>query len=527
MGQAALEALDLEVGQRYLIYGMDYFDQDWFLRTLISETQLNFQQPFDLNKVYDYQPNLSDGEMGSVSYYPDENGNMIQEITNWNYYENTIGALDRERTYYKAFDADNIRYANSCRLTVYDPSALPWTYPTDRFPYYSVSYSERSYHTCRDASEFLGTGFHVVSVEDYIEDYAVPTYVRLDGTVEEFLASEDGILWQQVIEDMEINNHSFPVLAVEKIGYQPDFARQMVRIVEGRDFTESELINGEKVCVISQTIAVESGLEVGDTISIQTYPTDYNLYPYKEKKTIFYSPPAYPSAAFYSRAMGFDGEMEVYTIVGLYRHQSNWYGSSSYGFTPNTVFIPKASTAGTMELDTDGIYKSYILENGKIEEFLKIVDDSGYHGLFSCYDQGYTRMKSGLDAYAEVSIRALYVGFVAYCVILLLFMLLFPIHQREILSAMRSLGADRQMRISHVIVSSIGLLIPGSFLGLISSYLLWEHVTTILTKSVETSVSLTASTTVLILIAVLQLFAALLAVFITALTMTRETGGKK
>ncbi len=76
--EAALAALDLEEGARYLIFGMDYFDQDWYLRTLISETQANFEQPFDLNKVSDYQPNLSDGEMGSVSYYPDENGNMIQ-----------------------------------------------------------------------------------------------------------------------------------------------------------------------------------------------------------------------------------------------------------------------------------------------------------------------------------------------------------------------------------------------------------------------------------------------------------------
>ncbi len=435
--------------------------------------------------------------------------------------------MDRERTYYKAFDASNIRYANSCRLTVYDASVLPWVAPTDQHPYYTISYEERSYHTSKDASEFLGTGFHVVSAEEYIADYALPTFARLDGAAEEFLASEAGALWRQMLEDMEINNHAFPVLAVDKLGYQADFARQMVRIVEGRDFIESELVDGEKVCIISQTVAVESGLKIGDTISIQTYPTDYNLYPHKEKKTVFYSPPAYPSAAFYSHAMGFDNGPENYTIVGVYRHQSAWYGTSTYGFSPNTVFIPKASTNGTMEYDTDGIYRSYVLENGKSDEFQKFVDEAGYHGLFMYYDQGYAQMKSGLDAYEEVSSRALYVGIGAYCVILTLFVILFPVRQRETLSTMRSLGAGRENRIAHVTVSSLGLLIPGSLLGWTAASLLWENVTTELMKSVEANVSLISDHTSLMLTAVVQLPVTLMVIFITALTMTKETGGTK
>ena len=213
--------------------------------------------------------------------------------------------------------------------------------------------------------------------------------------------------------------------------------------------------------------------------------------------------------------------------MGLYRHQSACYGSSSYGFSPNTVFIPKNSTNGTMEFDIDGIYRSYIVENGKVEAFQKIVDEAGYSGLFVYYDQGYAQTKSGLDAYEEVSSRALYVGIGAYCVILMLFVILFPVRQRDILSTMRSLGADRKKRIAHVTFSSLGLLIPGSLLGWAAASLLWENVTAELMKSVEANISLISDHTSLMSTAIVQLPATLVVIFISALTMTKETGGTK
>lgn len=514
--EEALEDLDLQAGQRYLIYGMDYFDQDWYLRTIISETQANFEQPFDESKVYELPPDPN---------APTHGENSLGII--WNYYENTIGEGENARKTYVNFDSTLASLARSCRLTVYDASALPWVQITDRVPYYKVNYDERTYHTGRDANYILGTGYTVVPAEEYIGDYALPTFVPLDGTAEEFLASDEAELWRQAMADMEINNHAFPVLAVDKLGYQADFARQMVRVVDGRDFTEEELLNGKKVCVISETAAAANDLAVGDTITIQTYPTDYNIYPHKENKLVIYETPSYPSAAFYSHAKGFDGAPETYTIVGLYRHQSAWYGASSYGFTPNTVFIPKSSTTGTMEYDTEGIYRSYVLENDKLQEFQQIVTDAGYNGLFVYYDQGYGQLKSSLEAYDSVSSRALYVGIGAYLIILALFVILFPLRQRSALATMESLGAKRRARVGHVMAGSLGILLPGTAAGYLAGMLLWEDVTAELMQAVNVSLTLVSDGTAALLTAIVQLAAAALVTLLAALPLTKSAGMKR
>ena len=127
----------------------------------------------------------------------------------------------------------------------------------------------------------------------------MPTIAKLEGKAEEFLATEQGTLWNQMLTGMEIQNHGFPVLAVDKLGYQTTFSQERTRIVEGRDFSEEERENHAKVCIISQQVAVRNGLSVGDTIDMRTYAYDLNI-------DVQYSDVSvgsrFPSAAIYSRA---------------------------------------------------------------------------------------------------------------------------------------------------------------------------------------------------------------------------------
>lgn len=176
-----------------------------------------------------------------------------------------------------------------------------------------------------------------ISAEEYVPNYCVPTIVKLDSTAEDYLRSEEGVLWRTTLAEMEISHHGFPVLAVDKLGYQVTFAREQARIIEGRDFAESERINGSKVCIISETVATANGLKVGDTIDLQTYGYDLNIN--VQQKELRQST-SFPSAAVYSRAMGFTSNMESYTIVGLYRQTNAWQNQADpYGMTPNTIFV--------------------------------------------------------------------------------------------------------------------------------------------------------------------------------------------
>ena len=365
-----------------------------------------------------------------------------------------------------------------------------------------------------------------ISADEYVPYYKLPTIAPLNSSVDEFLASEEGSLWQKTLDKMEINNHAFPVLCVDKLGYQAEFAREQTRIVEGRDFTESELVNGGKVCIISQTVATINGLQVGDTIELRTYGRDPTL---GRQLYEMLAAGSFPSAAFYSEALGFSSEMETYTIVGLYRQENAWQNTyDAYGFTPNTIFVPKTSVTSEMEIRDKGLYSTLVIETGKLEEFQTLMEEAGYPDLFICYDQGYSEFMASLDAYEEVSEKALYIGIAAYAVLMLLFVFLFPVMQRKTLVTMFSFGAPRKKRMGHICVSSAAILLPSTVIGAFAGSKLWTQVADRLMQSLNIEIPLEANMPVIAptLAAAHLLLMALVIVF-TALVLTKNNSVMK
>lgn len=511
--EAALAALDLEVGGRYLVYGMDYFDRDWFLRSIVSADQANFSQPIDASKVHTQKP-----EGYPITFY------KFTGTGNVRYYENIV---NDDKTYIEVFES-NLADAQSCRLTVCDYSALPefiMLFDEYNTPMGAELWFDRRLLLEDEHSDtFTQSGTTVVPAEEYIAAYGVPTVARLDGTAEEFLASEAGAAWKKAMEAAEIDHHAFPVLAVDKLGYQAEFARGQADIVEGRDFSQAELDAGEQVCILSQSLAELNGLTLGDTITLQSYAYDPNVNRevgvYPELGGLGDS--FYVEPGFYSSARGFTGEPKTYTVVGLYSRENAWQDNSFYAFTPNTIFIPKASADDCMVTSTEGVFRSYVLENGAVDAFDALVKEAGYSGLFVYYDHGYSQVKDGLDAYESVSGRALYVGAGAFLGVMLLYILLFPLRQRRHLAAMSVLGANRVHRLAHLMTYNLGMLLPGVVLGTLVGALVWRVVTGELMASVDVSVSLSLDPWMIPMIGALLFLFMAVVLLISALLQIRE-----
>ena len=439
------ENLQLQTGQRYLVYGMDYTD--------IDGTELK-------NKI----------------------------LNNLPAYEELFGKAPLVGI---GLDLGQITKQIDCTMTVCDYSALPWNTAT-----FDESGTFTGFVSLTDERPFYyvdSDGYHMTSIsaEEYMEDYCTPTIVALDETPMDFLGSADGTLWSETLESLNISNHGFPILAVDKLGYQAAFSRDLARIVEGRDFSESERLNGEKVCIISESLATANGLQVGDTIELRTYAYDPNI---EVQRNEVVNSTAFPSAAIYSQAMGFISEMETYTIVGLYRQENAWQNQNDpYGFTPNTIFVPKTAVSGEMLPYSDGIYSTLIIQNGKMDEFLKLQEDAGYPGLFVCYDSGYSEIVTALADYEGVSTQALYIGIAVYAVMMVFFIILFPARQGKTLATMCSLGATRKKQVQHLMVGTVGILAPGTIVGGISGALLWERVASSLMESLSVQIPLEAN----------------------------------
>ena len=426
-----LAAMELEPGNRYLVYGLDYTEMDAMSR-----------------------------EMAVLNYYP----------------------------LYDALFGENLEQVD-CRMTVCNEIDFP------------VICQEGDDFVLREdlRNKYIFADNQIrytqVPAEEMTETYTIPTMVKLSGTGEAFLQEAEGQLWKETLEHMEINNHGFPVLAVDKLGYQIAFARGDSRITEGRDFTQEELTRESRVCIISENLAVGNGLSVGDTIPMQTYGYDPNIEIVQREIALG---TRFPSAAIYSDVTGFTSQMEEYTIVGIYRQNNAWENQDDfYGLTPNVVFVPKGSISGDFRWGDHGILYTLVLHNGKMTEFQELQTQAGYPELFICMDGGYTEIASGLDTYEGVAAKALYIGAGGGAVILLLFLVLCPLQQRKNLFLMGSLGTSPGGKIRHIFVSTMALMVPGVVLGVLTGALLWKQVATVLMGTMHVQIPMEANMAVL------------------------------
>ncbi len=358
----------------------------------------------------------------------------------------------------------------------------------------------------------------VLSAAEYCAQFKDSDIVLLETTVQDFLNQTDEVFWQDWLDTATINDHSFPIIAVDNLNAISQFAIQDATVVDGRVFSQEEIDARAKVCVISESLAIANGLGVGDTIAIQYFDTDMDV-----RDNIALTKQANPNPAYYSSAMGFADGAEDYMIVGLYRQKNEW-AIGTYCFTPNTVFVPQSAVSGSPSSICGGIYTSVILENGTAGQLEQLAAEHGFEGLFVCYDQGYSQIMASLDGYYEVGYVVLRTGFAMWVGIALLFLFLFPYQLRQDLNRMWDLGTPPAKIRRHIFVSSVGMVLPGSVLGCVASALLFGQMTQYIAATTKSDLTLEMSIGTLGLIAAVQVLAVLVMVYSFAWIMTASLG---
>ena len=369
-----------------------------------------------------------------------------------------------------------------------------------RYLVYGMDYYDLDWHNSVDSVwNKLNVRSVTFTIKDYSaltdcgEQYAVPTIAHLEGSAEDFLASAEGQLWQEALDAIAINNQCFPVLGVDNLNYIADFIRQKARISQGRDFSAEELRSGAKVCILSETLAQANGIAVGDTITLRYYEYDDDS-PYQT--FLLENPMAAgiqsPAAVYYTATTPFVNDGESYTVVGLYRN-NGWDEPENniYSFTPNTVFVPKASVSSTMDYADQGLFRTIVLENGSIAAFRSATEAAGQGNLFIYYDQGYSQVQGQMTNFRDTAQKALITGIALSGAMLLIYLLLLPLQQKKTLYTMTGLGASPFQKLCHVLTCVLVHLIPGAAIGFSLSRLLWQQVSAKLIAASEVTVALT------------------------------------
>ena len=298
---------------------------------------------------------------------------------------------------------------------------------------------------------------------DYTQ-YNLPSIQELpDGvTAQEVIDSTSS--WRMAMESIQTNNHSVPVLAVDSVEGMLEFASGRTQITQGRSISQEEYRDGAAVCLISETLARESGLGVGDALPLSLYEKEKNLVPTMVGDSD-------PTAYYYLPQRGFQQETE-YTVIGLYRQSSEW-GKTVASFTPNSVLTPKKSVTCAMETggsaieaSPSGLWGTMILKNGTADQMEARLKENGLGGVVTYYDQGYSEIVESLDGFSRVSRTVLWVGLALWVVVLAAYCVLFPLQEGKTALRMWTLGTVKRDITGSIWLSSAAVAVIGTVIAL-------------------------------------------------------------
>ena len=280
------ELLHPEAGKRYLLLSRSYGDSEWSLRRNVADwvfMESNVQSdPWSLDIL------------GNLIRY-DQRKNQSE------HWYHTAGDAAEEPV---EFAPEELLYrdpATGVEVTSIDPDAF------GQFSFAVDALKDTGEIMVEDPQQ---PGNWRPETVDYTQ-YNLPSIQELpDGvTAQEVIDSTSS--WRMAMESIQTNNHSVPVLAVDSVEGMLEFASGRTQITQGRSISQEEYCDGAAVCLISETLARESGLDVGDTLPLSLYEKEKNLMP----TTVGDSD---PTASYYLPQRGFQQETE-YTVIGLYR----------------------------------------------------------------------------------------------------------------------------------------------------------------------------------------------------------------
>ena len=303
------------------------------------------------------------------------------------------------------------------------------------------------------------SGLWTMQTVDYGR-YDLPSIQELpEGvTAQEVIDSTSS--WRMAMESIQTNNHSVPVLAVDSVEGMLEFASGRTQITQGRSISQEEYRDGAAVCLISETLARENGLNVGDSLPLSLYEDDPGLPPIYAR----FQESCNPRASVFVTQEGFRQETE-YTIIGLYRQSSEWVTTPT-SFTPNSVFVPEKSVTCQTVSGGYGVWETMILKNGTAGQMEARLKENGLGGVVTYYDQGYSEIVESLDGFSRVSRTVLWVGLALWVVVLAAYCVLFPLQESKTALRMWTLGTVKRDITGSIWLSSAAVAVIGTVIAL-------------------------------------------------------------
>ncbi|MDD4493390.1 MAG: ABC transporter permease [Eubacteriales bacterium] len=322
--------------------------------------------------------------------------------------------------------------------------------------------------------------FFVVRVHEgvLLEEGTFIPYTELkDGMdVDEFLRLKEGSDFKKLVDNCTSIIHSTNVITTDSLNSVLQFNMRKAYIVKGREITPEEYEQGQRVCVISSEFAEYNKVNIGDNITLSLANASYYKMMYRaETAWLFEVQPFFIQFS----------EGQPFKVVGIY--QPPEWKSNEYVLSPNTIFVPSKSvdivaedqSSILMDRDVAPILYSLIIPNGKLEAFKAEMGLQGMEQYFLYYDQGYSYLTDVIETLSKNAIIIFIICVFVWISVLVLFLLLYVIREKQIAGIMLSLGTGVKRTFQYLFITCLLLAIPSTLSSTVLGYAFEGKVTEI------------------------------------------------
>ena len=286
---------------------------------------------------------------------------------------------------------------------------------------------------------------------------APAVYEVTDG----FYKTEIGSRYKEYIKGESMSVPTLWVRGTNSTQLLIPFHENDAYIIDGRDITTEEYQNGEKVCLLSETMTYGTGLKPGDMVDLDFLSVNFGR-------------SNSGGSSLNAQGKSYDIYMkDKYRIVGIYQ-ETNLYEMTSFTLFAQTVIVPKKSLK---EVDYSNNIASYApmiapntsfqIENGEIDSFMEAFNKSGLEDKLSVvfYDGGYSQLETGINQMKILSLVFLAMGVILMIFIIILFTNIYISNNIFTTMIERTLGITKTKCLLSLLSGVALIIVVGSLTG--------------------------------------------------------------
>lgn len=260
----------------------------------------------------------------------------------------------------------------------------------------------------------------------------------LDGVGENYLETEEFAYYKELVEAINQDQDIYDIVYTSDMRSIPRLNERKMVMGEGRPLEQGDT----DVCVVSELFLENSGLSIGDKISVRLGDRLFSQHPLHGAKA--------RGDLEHTSNFGDATELE---IVGAYRFVDDLgtrVSESDWSYSPSTVFVP--GTLLPIEIPADhepsiGEYSVLVEDAGDIEAFKEEAELlAAKLGVALCFsDGGWLAVKDSFQTGALVSLLTTVLYAIGAALALLLAVYLYVGRNKEAYAIMRAMGVpDRK-----------------------------------------------------------------------------------